>query len=86
MTLFPHAELKEAFAFAENGGQSLLLGNKRGTARLIDHDTSRLIATARHLGARWPGIERGGKPGQNWQIGGHMLQRAINETRQLELA
>lgn len=89
MTLFPHNELRNAFLFAESGNQALLIAKRvRGKpqlARLIDHDTDRLYATARRLGLRYVHIERGGLIGQHVVFEGRPLDRAMSECAAMEL-
>lgn len=100
MTFFEQRDLKAAFLFAEQGGQALHLCRtkqlvtkdapacfKRGPqfAHLIDHDVERLMATARRLGVRVVKVERGGRQGQHVDLCGRPLERAIAETRALEL-
>ena len=75
MKIFDQKELKEAFSFADEGGQSLHLMNHSGGAypgapqcfkrtrtfaHLIDADLERLIATAKKMGVRRIKVSREG--------------------------
>jgi hypothetical protein len=100
MKLFQQRELKDAYLFAESGGQALHLCKsasfvtsaapncfKRSThlAHLIDYDIDRLMATARRLGVRVVKVERPNKSGQHVDLCDKPLDRAIAECSALEL-
>ena len=85
MKLFKHHELKDAYLFAEDGGQALLIAKKRKVAFLIDHDTGRLYSTARNLGVRSVEIQRGNMAGQQLELEGRPFDRAVNDCSALEL-
>ena len=96
MKLFEERQLMEAYAHAEQGGQSLHLftdpgiwpgapncfKRSRKAAHLLDYDEQRLIATARRLGVRVIRIGRKGRRGQHIDLCGKPLQKARDEASQ----
>ena len=96
MKLFEELQLMEAYAYAEQGGQTLHLFSDPGiypgapncfkrsreAAHLIDYDIDNLIATARRLGVRVIRIGRKGKRGQHIDLCGRPLQKARSEASQ----
>jgi hypothetical protein len=90
MKLFQQRELKDAYLYAEQGGQALLLCKRQPrvpqSACLIDHNTDRLISTVRNLGRRWPfPVVRARLSGQHVILQSVHLDRALAECSALEL-
>jgi hypothetical protein len=86
MKLFQQRELRDAYLFAEAGGQALLKSKTHGHAYLIDHEMPRLLATARRFGMRYVPVYRAGKAGQHVLIVRRAFHRALDECATPELA
>ena len=65
MKIFIRSQLKQALAYAENGGQALAMAKRLGTGIIFDENFDRLVFTCRRYGM-WRGltVHRCGKPGQ----------------------
>ena len=102
MKLFQQRELKEAYLYAEAGGQALhvidgryaylrndtpaVFKNRQQIAHLIDNDYDRLWSTAKRLGVRVIRVERIGRQGQHVDLCAKPLERAVAECQTPELA
>lgn len=100
LRIFAEREIREAYAYAAQGGQALhLMGGRyaylrddtpacfkgRGElAHLFDQDRKRLEASARRLGVRVIRVERPGTPQQHIDLCGKPLERAKELAMQLE--
>lgn len=95
MKIFYPRRLRDAYTYADSGGQCLHLMDHSGGcypnapscfkrakrfAHLIDHDYDRLISTARRLGVRNVVVSRIGKRGQHVDLCGKPLERALKES------
>lgn len=92
MRLFEQRQIRDAYAHAMNGGQSLHLMDgrfaylradtpscfkgRRQLAHLFDQDRERLERTARQLGVRVIRVERPGTHQQHIDLCGRPLERA----------
>src|SRR4030042_340467 len=93
MKIFEEHQIKDAYAYAREGGQSLHLFSSPGVypgcpecfkrireaAHLIDYDTDRLISTAHLLGVRVIRVGRRGRRGQHVDLCGKPLMKAKSQ-------
>jgi hypothetical protein len=102
MRVFEYREVKEAIAYALEGGQALhrvrnppeslraraplVFRQAKEWAHLIDHDLARLKKTARRLGIRKICVDRVGQRGQHVDLCGEPLRKAIIEAETEALA